>query len=134
MWILKIIDHIAYAWKPRYYPLSVLSDSLRSHVPRQHYTTPPLVCTWMASAAPDVSLSRANAAWTFVVSDVSFVSSLSDAALWVGAGAFVCATTQGANDTVLAIADNPRMKRHLLFIEPLVGQFQGADSVPVIQR
>jgi hypothetical protein len=35
MWILKIIDHIAYARKPRYNPLSVLSDSLRSHLPRQ---------------------------------------------------------------------------------------------------
>jgi hypothetical protein len=88
----------------------------------------------MASAAPDVSWSRANAAWTFVVSAVSFVSSLSGAPLWVGAGAFVCATTQGANDNVPASADNPRMKRHLLFIEPLVGKFQGADSMPVIQR
>jgi hypothetical protein len=35
MWILKIIDHIAYARKPRYNPLSVLSDSLRGHIPRQ---------------------------------------------------------------------------------------------------
>ena len=37
MGILKIIDHVAYAREPRCNPLSVLSDSLRSHVPRQRY-------------------------------------------------------------------------------------------------
>jgi hypothetical protein len=40
MRILKIIDDVAYAWKPRHHQLRVLSNSLRSHVPRQcNYAT-----------------------------------------------------------------------------------------------
>jgi hypothetical protein len=59
--ILKIVDHVAHARKLRYNPLSVLSDSLRSHVPRQR-NHPAIGLHVMALAAPDVSWFRANAA------------------------------------------------------------------------